>query len=840
MDASLPYLASARHLWRHPWQLGLGVLGIALGVAAVVAIQTTRASVSHAFDAATAALAGGATHQIIAAPPGVDEQLLARLRRAGVAPRSTPIIERTVTTLGDAARTLTVLGIDPFAARGHALAGAMPANLAFLTRQGAYANAATATMLGVAPGDRLMLGFSGGTIALELVAIAADTLPDELLVVDLATAQEAFGLAGHLSRIDLLLDTGADDSAEIERRIRALLPANHWLVAAGTLRATLGRLTEAFHANLGALGLLALLVGLFLVYNAQSFLVRQRRELFGRLRTLGVTRAQLARVVLFEALLFGSGGTALGLALGLVLARRLLRLALQTINDLYFHLQVAELQLSVPVLLGAALLGIGGTVLAAVPAIVEAARASPRQLASRIAGERTAAKVIRRVAMFGALLIAIGSATLWLPSTSMQLGLAALFLLLLGGALLVPPLVHTALGVLQAPLGALCGHAGFQATRAARRNLSRTGVAAAALALAVASGLGIGTMVESFRHAVDAWLGQMLRADLYLSAPGSDDYASGGALDDALLTALASVDGVAGITTVRTLTLTPPGDVLKLTGYELNRRAFDGFQLLAGDRDAIWRRWQREPIALASEPFARKRRLAVGDRINLPARAGTLSVEIAGIYRDYGNGRGTLAIDRALLENAFGPIATSSAGIYLSASADLRAVQRAIEALLPATGLLHLRPQQAIRDASLQVFDRTFLIAGVLRDVATVIAAIGVFAGLLALALERTREFATQRALGQTRAALWWQLMLETGLLGLLAGLCALPLGGLIAIVLIDVVNVRAFGWTMAITIPWPMLGHGLLLALGAALLAGCYPAWRLAAQPPAAALREE
>lgn len=838
MGISLPYRASLRHLLRQPWQLGLGVLGIALGVAAVVAIQTTRASVTQAFDAATQAIIGGATHQIVAGPGGVEEPVYAQLRRAAIGARITPVINRGALLPDHGFRPVTVIGIDPFAERGLGgrLGGSMPVTIAFLTRPGAIANARTAATLGLSPGARFAINGDGHAARLELLAIATGPIPDDTLIVDLATAQELFAFSGRLSSIDLILD--ADPVTA--QHIHALLPPGHWLVPAGSERASLSRLTDAFHANLGALSLLALLVGMFLVYNAQSFLVLQRRELFGRLRTLGVTRWQLARIVLFEAALFGVAGTAAGMALGIVLARRLLQLTLRTINDLYFNLSVADIHLSAPLAIGAALLGIGGTVLATVPAIIAAARANPRQLSTRIVGERHAAQTTRRAAWLGLALIAVGVATLALPGAGSRLGLGSLFLLIFGCALLVPRLVSDTLGIVQRPLGAMFGLSGFQAARSARRNLSRTGVAVAALALAIASGIGIGTMVESFRRSVDAWLEHMLRADLYVSVIGADDNATAGALTDPLLQDILRIDGVTAFTTTRSLTLTLPEDLVHLTGYQLNPRAYSGFQLLAGDRDAIWRRWERESVAIASEPFARHRHLALGDRITLPTRDGEVTFELAGIYRDYSSDNGTLALSRATLERQFGEVAAAGAGIYLAPGADAVAVQRAIEALLPADGLLRVRPNRVIRELSMQVFERTFAITSVLRDVATMIAAIGVFAGLLALALERTREFATQRALGLTRAGLWRQLMLETALLGLLAGLCALPIGLLIALVLIDVVNVRAFGWTMQVHIPWPALGHGLLLALVAALLAGCYPAWRLSTQPPAVALREE
>ncbi len=80
----------------------------------------------------------------------------------------------------------------------------------------------------------------------------------------------------------------------------------------------------------------------------------------------------------------------------------------------------------------------------------------------------------------------------------------------------------------------------------------------------------------------------------------------------------------------------------------------------------------------------------------------------------------------------------------------------------------------------------------------------------------------------------------ETGLIGLLAGLLALPLGIAQALMLILVINRRSFGWSMGIQLDPSILFQALLLALTAAVLAGLYPAWRMAQTQPAQALRDE
>src|SRR5262249_47145375 len=195
---------------------------------------------------------------------------------------------------------------------------------------------------------------------------------DGLLVTDIATAQETFGAVGRLTRIDLIV--GADTLTEIA----AALPPGADLVAAGSQAGATARMILAFQWNLAALSLLALVVGMFLIYQTMTFSVVQRRPLIGSLRALGVTRSEIFALVLSGALGIGVVGTLLGLALGFAMAQGLLQLVTRTINDLYFVLSVRGVTLDLLTLVKGVLLGIGATALAALPPALEATAAPPR------------------------------------------------------------------------------------------------------------------------------------------------------------------------------------------------------------------------------------------------------------------------------------------------------------------------------------------------------------------------------------------------------------------------------------------------------------------------------
>jgi putative ABC transport system permease protein len=231
----------------------------------------------------------------------------------------------------------------------------------------------------------------------------------------------------------------------------------------------------------------------------------------------------------------------------------------------------------------------------------------------------------------------------------------------------------------------------------------------------------------------------------------------------------------------------------------------------------------------------------VGATLVLRTLAGPRPFRVAGVYYDYASDQGLVMMSRRTYLAAFGDPGLSGFSLTLSPGADADAVERALRASLSqAAEGLSVQSNRALKRISLAIFDRTFLITGVLRLLAGLVAGIGVLSALLALELERGREFAVLRATGLTPGQVWQLVTAETGLLGLAAGLLSLPVGLALAWIMIFVVNRRSFGWTVQMETAPRVLLEAVVLALGAALLAGLYPAFRTARTSPARALREE
>jgi putative ABC transport system permease protein len=827
-------------------------LGIALGVAVVVSVDLSSASARRAFALSAEAVTGRATHQVVGGPRGLDERVLVQLsREAGIHPLA-PVVEGWVSVQGAPGRTLRLLGVDPFSEApfrpylGRGAAG-IPTIGTLVTEPGTVlVSSETAAELGVGMSATLVLRVAGRARPVRVIGLiepggarSRQALAG-LVVADLATAQELLDRPGRLSHVDLAIPSGSHGE-QLLARVRAALPPGAEVVPAAARSEFVGALTRAFDVNLTALSLLALVVGLFLAYNTMTLSVVQRRATIGMLRALGVTRAEIVAVVLAEAFLLGVVATALGLGLGVALAGGLLRLVTRTINDLYFVVVVRELALSPAVLAKGAALGIGATLLAALVPAAEAATAPVGDAIRRIVLEARARRAAPRAAAAGLAVLATGGLVVAGAGRSLALSYAGLFALILGAALLTPLAMVGAATAAGAALGRLFGLPGRLAARGVLSTVSRTGVAVAALMVAVAATVGVGVMIRSFRATVVRWLETSLVADVYVAAPTIRGGRGGeSTLDPDVVARLRAAPGVAAVGTYRGARVTSPSGSTQLVALGIGPASYRQFRFLAGSPETVWPAFQEGGAAIVSEPYAYRHRLTVGAPLRLRTDRGERAFPIVGVFADYGSDQGVVMVSRRTYEAYWDDPGVSSLGLVLAPGSDADLVVQQLRARAGESQDLLIRSNRALREASLEIFDRTFAITAVLRVLATAVAVIGVLSALMALQLERARELGVLRAQGLMPREVWRLVLTQTSLLGGIAGGLAVPVGIGLALVLIHVINRRAFGWSIETTVPADVLVQAVGLAILAALAAGVYPAWRMARTPPAPALREE
>ena len=838
-----------RHLKQHRFQSILSLLGVALGVAVVLSIDLAIQSARIGFQVSAEAVAGLATHAIQSDRGAIDEELFTRLKLDLDVSEAAPVVEGSVTSTSLPGRTLRILGLDPFSEEPfRPYTSGTSSNLdvgrLMTTKGGVILTEQLAAEGGLTAGDSILVSSYGTKWTLPIVGLfeSDDRLTrsglSDVLVMDISGAQEIFDMIGYLTRIDLRIPDADRSSEQLVVKIADNLPNGLRLENVGTRSDTMAGMIQAFDVNLTALSLLAVLFGMFLIYNSMTFSIVSRRASFGRLRALGVTRDEILRSVLKEAFWIGTSGTVIGLVLGIFLAQGLIGLITQTINDLYFALSVRDISIE-PVSLAKSLaLGIVATVISALPPALEAAGSTPRAASIRSVLESKTKRMVPMLAWSGVALCLLGWLILFLPTRSLGVSFISLFAIITGMAA-ITPLGTVALVELVKPTLAACfGTLGSMAVRGIRTTLSRTAPAIAALVISVSVTVGLGIMIDSFRGTLIDWLDGTLQADIYVSLPGPQASRASGTLSASLIQDFISTDNVVGYSTYRAVDVVRGGDTYRLVALGLDRRGEDAFDFQSGDPDAIMRDFQAGRGAIVSEPYAYQRQLAVGDAISLTGEISSKSLPILGIFYDYGSEQGTVMVSRGLYDTAYDDVGVTSLGLFLDENTQPDEVVSNLLTKVPVGREVIVRSNSSLRSASLEVFDRTFTVTGVLRLLAFIVAFVGVLSALAALQMERTHELGLLRASGLTSAQLKRLVIGQSGLMGFIAGVLAIPVGILLSVVMIQVINKRSFGWSIQMQIDPEVIIQGMVLALFAALLAGIYPALRMANTSPSVALR--
>lgn len=804
----LPLKALLRLYRAHPWLLLMSLAGLMLGVTLVVAIELLNHSARTNFVAARSQLAGEANYRL-APSGGLDEQLYVHLVRSQPALDAMPELHAWLKD--EQGRSFQLLGMDLFNLGPlRRLFGEQPGREPDFTLSRAdsvWLSAPEAKRLGWSPGQSrpFMLGADGESPRTLTLTLAGTFEPgavpmERLLVTDIGIAQPLLGKEGRLDRIVFKLSEA--EAPTLQAVLQAALPNKPLWLEPISPALDASQLGDALALNLSALSLLAMAVGLFLVFNAQRFVQSVRRPQLAQLIILGMPPSRVLGWLALELSILATIGTLLGLLLGSLLALALMGQLTQALADLYGPNPIDLLRLSPASLIKALLIGLAGTLAANLPGWWQLLRQSPLEL--REGNSRPPVYPWRRRLLAIAILL-LCALCLLLPQTGLG---GALFVAggwLLAMALWLPDALRALLGRLRGrgPLSIRLGVAETQ------YHLDRTAIAVMALQLAIAAAIGIGVMVSSFRSSVEIWLGQRLAADLYVSAP-KGVAGSRGQLSEQTLTAILAEPQVSAASRRAVLPARWQGHPIEWAQMDVIPELKVAYPLLAG-------RWPATPDeVLASEPLTVRLGVRVGQRLDVTGEQGPRQFTVTGVYQDYGSDKGQIL-------HAFEGGAVQSLALF---SADPESLGDRLRARLGES--VNLLPAPAIHAAALRVFDQTFVVTELLKLLILGIAFVGIGSAFMVLGLARRGELQTLQSLGigprHCRRLLVWQ---GAGL-GLLTALLALPVGYGLAWVLIEVVNPRAFGWRLAFEAAPLHAVTALLLAPVCGALASWYAARRV------------
>jgi len=816
-DASaVAWRVLCRLQWREqPLRALLALLAVALGVALGSAVYLINAAALDQFNQATRRITGDADLIVQGPASGFDETLFVQLARNPGIAQASPLLQLQLALPADAhladalaEPTLPLLALDPFRAASMqtTLIGALSGDVTKLFDHDAVVlTQAAARQLGLSRGSSLPVIVGNREKTLRVIdVLPANADPEPLAVMDIAAAQWMLGRLGRLNRIDLRLRSGVE-AAQFARTLRQQLPAGLVVTTPGLENARARSATRAYRVNLNMLALVALLTGAFLVFTTQSLAVLRRRVILGLLRALGVTRGELLRALLAEGLVIGVAGSLLGLLMGALFAGAVLDWLGADLGNRQLAAIGASFALHPLGMLAFALLGTLAAGLGAWVPAHEAAQRAPAAALKPADVEPVLARLPRLLP--GLSLLLIGGALAWLPPlASVPVGgYAAVGCLLLGAVLLVPLLVRVVFArlpasgrvVLDASVAHLRGSAGAA-------TISLAGVIVS-FSLMVAMAI----MVHSFRDSFEQWLITLLPADLTLRADPLADTAALSAAEQAHLAALPEI-ARAEFTRLTPLYLDAGRAAVTLIARSVSTaNAADVLPLL-----------QTAPPppnarpAWVSEPLRDLYGFHAGQWIDLPLAGRAERFFVAGVWRDYVRPGGAVVIRRTDYVALTADRTANEAALWQRAGSDSAGTQARIRALLPQAGALQMFATPELRERSLRIFDRAFLVTYALEAVAVLIGLAGISMASSAATLARRAQFGMLRHLGMLRRQVLGMIACEGVLQSVLAVLSGLALGALLSVILVYVINRQSFHWSIDLAIPW-----GELAALGLALI---------------------
>ena len=800
------------HWRRHPMQLATLLIGLISATALWSGVQALNLQARTSYDRAAATFGGARTAMLVGRTTTFPQALFVDLRRAGW-PVS-PVLEGRIQIGG---RSFRLLGIEPItlpAEVGNAPAVARANLQSFMTPPGQTL---------IAPEMLADLGLTEGAtptanggIVLPPLRVQPQLVPG-VLVVDIGIAQQLLDMPNQISR--LLIGKTKGPRAPLESiagdKLRLVTP---------DAESDLERLTDSFHLNLTAFGLLSFVVGLFIVNSAIGLAFEQRLPMLRTLRACGVSARMLNSVLLVELVTLALVAGAVGLVCGYFIAASLLPDVAASLRGLYGAQIPGQLTLKPEWWLAGLAISVLGALAAATASLVKAIRLSVLAAAQPHAWAQAQHRWLIVQSALALAVFAAAGCLLWFGD-SLVAGFAVLAALMLGAALALPAILEAVLALGQRsarrPVSVW-----FWAD--SRQQLSGLSLALMALLLALAVNVGVGTMVESFSRTFLGWLDGRLAADVYVNA-------SDNAQAIAIKAWLRERPEVEAVLPGGRADAQMAGAPIEILGLPDHSTYSEHWPLLESTANA-WVRLRPGDTGLISEQLARRMKLGIGDRIEVAAPGGNWPLEVVGIYADYGNPKGQIAVNYAALTRRFPSLPQTRFGLRVAPSA----IPALLSGLRETFGLddRNLADQATMKAESIRIFNRTFAVTAALNTFTLGVAGIALLTSLLTLSNSRLPQLAPLWAIGITRRRLAVIELLKTMSVALITALLALPLGLVVAWCLIAVVNVKAFGWRLPFHVFPLQLIELLGVAMAAALCAALLPVIKLARMQPASLIR--
>ncbi len=837
-------LVSVRHLFGAPLRTALTILGVAVGVATMVGIAAINETVLDAFRSTVDTIAGKADLTVAGSASGFDEELVETVRQTPGVTAASGGMTVIAPVAGSPGESLYVMGVDllddgyfrDYQAKEGDIS-AMAEDLEFLNSTDRMLVAERfAERHGLKVGDTFGLVTREGAKDFIVHALIAESGPVKAFggsvgIMYIGSAQEAFGRGRTVDRIDVAVD-GTVGVEAVQASLRTALGTQFEIERPSRRGGSVAKMVRSFQLGLNIGSGVALLVGVFLVYNTISIGVLQRRREIGTLRAIGATRTSLRALFTLEALVLGIIGTVLGLPFGVLIARAAIGFVEDAVTSLYVNVNAGEVTVG-PLQLGLGIFfGVVGSAFAALQPSWKASEVQPVEALRRDAAVGADVRRIPRAATVGGVLLLLAVWPLTLippPLENVPVGgYLAIFATLMGATLLAPVLLRYLQPVFARPAQALLGVSGRLAADNFSRAPGRTAVPVAALAIGVAMTVCIGGFVGSFRVASLKWIEQSVPADLFVTSSAKLGGVKNVPMSPDIGLEMEKLPGVESVDFVRLF----QHDVLDLRVYLISLRpeiyyAHSHSTILAGRNPTAEERAKGH--VTVSENLARRRDLKPGDTFPLHTPGGTQTLTVGAVIIDYTSDQGAIFMDRDLFISWFGDDRVDTFEVYLKDESQLESVRQAITARWGQQYDLYALSNNELRDEAMGMVDAAFAVTNAMEAVAVLLALLGVINTLLAAVLDRTREIGLLRAIGAARGHIIRLFTGEAALIGLTGGLLGVTTGSVMGLIVTHVVGTQGTGWSFPFVFPVGIAVQMVLAASVCAVLAGIYPARRAA-----------
>lgn len=839
---SLLRLVSLRHVFDAPLRTLLTLVGVAVGVATLVGIASINRSVMDAFRSTIDTVAGKADLTVAAETSGFPEELLETVRAVPGVLHASGGLSVVAPVKDSPGESMYVMGVDLLDDGFFRTYEGVDTDVGKLADDLEFLNSTDRILVSerfarekhLKTGDSIELVTPDGAKPFIIHGLLKETGPLKAFggsvgVMFFGSLQEAFSKGRTLTRIDVAIDAKVGLEG-MKERLQKVVGSSIEVDSPDRRGQAVQTMVRSFQLGLNLGSGVALLVGVFLVYNTVSISVVQRRREIGTLRALGATRRRIRALFAIEAGVFGLVGSLIGLPLGVLVGKAAIGTVSNSISEIYVKVNTKDIQLGVSELVIGLTLGILGSVFAALrPSWIASAVQPVEALRKDAAIGAGAVEVKSWPTYLGVFLLVIAYPTTQIPPPLENLplgGYAAIFFILMGITLLSPLVLRTLNTPFQRPGEWLFGISGRLAADNFARAPVRTAVPVSALSIGVTMAVTLASFIGSFQTSADRWIEQAIPADLFVTSSaklaGVQNQPMAAALRDELIT-LPNVDIVDPVRLLqhdvlglRVFVISLSAEVYKSRGNPL---------ILEGELPTAAQREQN--VVVVSENFARRRELKVGSTFPMKTPTGEHTYSVGAVIIDYTSDQGSVILDRSIFVRQFQNDQVDTFHVYVKDRALLDTTRNAITAKLKDRYDVYVLSNAELRAEARKLVGGAFSITYAMEVVAIALALLGIINTLLAAVLDRTREIGLLRAVGADRKHILKLFAGEAFFIGLTGSLFGVVTGGLVGYIVTKIVGVQATGWNFPFSYPWATAGQMLVAATLSAILAGLYPARR-------------